>query len=71
MAVSLAAIRPGERAVMWVTLAYFGGFSAWFLGRGNWEFVIYIATMAVLIGLIGANLRRAEFPLAMLWALTL
>lgn len=64
-------IRPGERAVLWVTLAYIAAFSVWFLGRGNWEFLIYIATMAVLIGLIGANLRRAEFPPAMLWALSL
>lgn len=64
-------IAPGERAVLVVTLAYIIGFSTWFLGRGNWEFLIYVATMAVLIGLIGANLRRAEFPPAMLWALSL
>ncbi|MCC6305404.1 MAG: DUF2238 domain-containing protein [Rhodobacteraceae bacterium] len=56
---------------MWVTLAYVAGFSGWFLGAGNAEFLIYVATMVILILLVGANLRRAEFPPAMLWALSL
>lgn len=64
-------LRPGERQVAAATLVYFLGFSAWFLLAGNWEFLIYVATMALLIALVGVNLRRAEFPLAMLWALSL
>ncbi len=43
----------GEKAVLWFTLAYVAGFTAWFLARGNFEFIIYVATMAILIGLVG------------------
>jgi len=64
-------LTSGERTVLWFTLAYVGGFTAWFLLRGNFEFIIYVATMALLIGLVGWNLRSAAFPTPMLWALTL
>jgi len=64
-------LTSGEKTVLWFTLAYVGGFTAWFLLRGNYEFIIYVATMALLIGLVGWNLRGAAFPTAMLWALTL
>jgi Predicted membrane protein (DUF2238) len=63
-------VRPGEWGVLVFTLAYVAGFSAWFLLRGNFEFVIYVATMLGLIALVGYNLRLADMPLAMLWALT-
>lgn len=64
------ALTTGERAVIAVTLVYFLGFSAWFLILGNWEFLIYVVTMILLMALIGLNLHRAAFPLPMLWALT-
>jgi putative membrane protein len=63
-------IGRGEYAVLGLTLVYVAGFSAWFIGRGNWEFLIYVATLAILIAVIGANLRKAAFPLPMLWALS-
>ncbi len=64
-------IRRDEWAVLWVTLAYVAGFGAWFLATGNHEFIWYILTLAAMIVLIGANLRRAEFPPGLLWALSL
>lgn len=64
-------IRPGEWAVAAFTIAYVAGFTAWFLVRGNYEFVVYVLTMLVLIALIGRSLRFAEYPVGMLWALTL
>ncbi len=64
-------IRRGEWAIFGVTLAYVTGFGAWFLVIGNYEFIWYILTMAVMIALVGVNLRRAEFPLGLLWALSL
>jgi hypothetical protein len=64
-------LTSGERTVLWFTLAYVGAFTAWFLLRGNFEFIIYVVTMAILIGLVGRNLRSAAFPVPMLWALTL
>lgn len=60
-----------ETAVLAFTLAYVAAFTFWFLLRGNYEFVIYVATMLVLLWLVGRNLRRAAFPAAMLWALSL
>jgi hypothetical protein len=65
------ALRPSDRAVLWFTLAYVGGFALWFFARGNHEFILYIATMAGFIALIGASLRSAAYPPAMLWALSL
>jgi hypothetical protein len=53
------------------TLAYVGGFTAFFLAIGNYEFIVYVITMAVLIALVGRSLRSAEYPPAMLWALSL
>lgn len=70
MAQRQSGVRPGEWGVLVFTLAYVAGFSAWFLLRGNFEFVIYVATMLGLIALVGYNLRLADMPLAMLWALT-
>lgn len=64
-------LTPGEKRVLIFTLAYVGAFSAWFLLRGNFEFVIYVATLLGLIWLVGANLRKAAMPEPMLWALTL
>lgn len=64
-------VAPREWAVFWFTAAYVTGFSAWFIARGNLEFIWYVLTMAILIGLIARGLRKAEFPAALLWALSL
>jgi len=61
----------GEWAVLGFTAIYMAGFAAWFLSRGNSEFVWYILTMLVLIGLVFAMARQARFPPALLWALSL
>lgn len=60
-----------EIAVGLFTVAYVAAFSVYFLSIGNYEFIVYILTMAALIALIGLSLRKAEYPPAMLWALTL
>jgi hypothetical protein len=64
------ALTRGERAVALFTLAYVVAFTAWFLIRGNFEFVVYVITMLILIALVGRSLRSAEYPLPMLWALS-
>lgn len=61
----------GERRVLVFTLSYIGAFTLWFLLSGNFEFVIYVATLLGLIWLVGANLRKAAMPEPMLWALSL
>ena len=60
-----------EMAVGLFTLAYVLGFTGWFLSVGNFEFIVYIVTMLALIALVAFTLRKAEYPVAMLWALTL
>jgi len=67
----LATIRPAEKAVAGFVLFYLAVFSAWFFSIGNNEFIIYIVTMLVLMGLIGSTLRVGEYPPRMLWALAI
>ena len=59
-----------EKAVGVFTLAYVLAFAAWFLSIGNFEFIVYIATMVGLIALVALSLRKAEYPAPMLWALS-
>lgn len=68
---SLPALKPAERPVALFTLVYVGAFTVYFLSIGNTEFIVYIVTMAILIALVGFSLRSAEYPPAMLWALSL
>lgn len=71
MKISKPTIRPQEWAVLAFTVAYIGIFTTWFFLIGNFEFIVYVATMAVLIVLVGINVRRADFPAPMLWALSI
>ncbi|MCX7888715.1 MAG: DUF2238 domain-containing protein [Rhodobacteraceae bacterium] len=63
--------RPAEWAVIAFTGAYVAGFALWFLRTGNLEFMVYVATMAILAGLLALTRRLAAYPVAMLWALSL
>ena len=67
----LPRIKPSELAVGGFVIAYLVVFSAWFFSIGNNEFIIYVVTMLVLLGLIGSTLRVGEYPPAMLWSLAL
>jgi putative membrane protein len=67
----MTGLSRAEWGVLAFTLAYMGGFTAWFLAAGNVEFLWYIVTMCVLIGLVGWLSRRAALPVPILWALTL
>lgn len=60
-----------DYAVLAFTLAYSAVFAALIWWQGNTEFLVYAATMAVLILLVGATRTRAAYPVPMLWALTL
>jgi len=64
-------VKPAEWAVVIFTAFYVVGFSIWFMSQGNFEFIVYVATMLILVVLVGSSLRRAEYPIAMLWALAL
>ncbi|GAA0302488.1 DUF2238 domain-containing protein [Rhodovulum strictum] len=64
-------IERREWAVFWFTMAYVAGFTIWFFSRGNYEFIWYVLTMMGMIALAALGLRKAEFPAALLWALSL
>ncbi|MDA0787307.1 MAG: DUF2238 domain-containing protein [Proteobacteria bacterium] len=64
-------IKRSEWAVLAVTLAYIAGFGTLFLSTGNSEFLWYIVTLLILVTLVGAGQRKAAFPTAILWALSL
>lgn len=60
-----------EIAVALFTVTYVAIFTAWFLSIGNYEFIVYVLTMVGLMALIAATLGKAEYPPAILWALSL
>lgn len=60
-----------EKTVGLFTAAYVLAFTVWFFSIGNYEFIVYIVTMGALIALVALSLRKAEYPPAMLWALSL
>ncbi|WP_078059071.1 DUF2238 domain-containing protein [Tropicimonas marinistellae] len=53
------------------TVAYVFAFTIWFLSTGNYEFIVYVATMFALLLVVGLSLRKAEYPTLMLWALSI
>lgn len=65
-------IKPtrNELGIGLFTAGYITVFTLWFLSIGNYEFIIYVATMVALVLLVAISLRKAEFPPAMLWALS-
>lgn len=64
-------IKPYEWAVLGVTLGYTAIFGAIFMSAGNSEFLWYIVTLLILVALVALGQRKAEFPAAILWALSL
>ncbi|MEP4378823.1 MAG: DUF2238 domain-containing protein [Alphaproteobacteria bacterium] len=60
-----------EWAVLATTLAYIAGFGAVFMSTGNREFLWYVITLLILVAMVGAGQRKAAFPPAILWALSL
>jgi uncharacterized membrane protein YjdF len=64
-------ITRSEWAVLAATLAYIAGFGAVFLSTGNREFLWYIITLLILVALVGVGQRKAAFPAAILWSLSL
>ena len=64
-------ITRSEWAVLAATLAYIAVFGAVFMSTGNREFLWYIITLLILVALVGVGQRKAVFPPAILWSLSL
>lgn len=59
-----------EWAVAICTLLYVGAFSVHYLIKGNAEFLLYVAVLVFFFGLILATIRKTEFPIGILWGLS-
>lgn len=62
--------RP-EIGVLIFTCAYVVAFSAYFLAIGNFEFIIYVATMLVFLAVFIRAQPHVRFPVFLLWLLSL
>ena len=64
-------LKPSEWAVLIFSVGYVTAFGVYFLAAGNYEFIWYIITMLILMGLVGATRRQAGFSPGLLWMLSI
>lgn len=60
-----------QYAVLAFTLAYFIPFAVYFTAVKNYEFLLYVAQIAALLGVVGTTLHRTQFRPLLLWGLSL
>jgi putative membrane protein len=64
-------LKRSEWAVLIFTLGYVTAFGVYFVAAGNSEFVWYVVTLIILMGLVGATRRQAGFTPGLLWMLSI
>lgn len=64
-------LTPGRIAVALFTALYIIVASVWFLSQGNYEFVAYIVSMLVFIGIVAGTLRTSHLSDTALWLLSI
>ena len=64
-------IKKGEWFLIVFNLAYIIGFTLYYLGKQNYEFMVYIGVLVLLFVLVLAIQRRVKFPLMILWMLSI
>lgn len=64
-------LKRTELAVLIFTLTYVVVFGAVFIAAGNSEFIWYVITLVIFLGLIAATQRVAQFPAFILWGLAI
>ena len=62
-------LKRSEWVVLIFTVIYIIVFGAVFLAAGSAEFVGYVITLVVFLGLVAATQRAAQFPALILWGL--
>lgn len=62
---------PSRIAILAFTALYILGFGAWFVSQGNYEFVWYVLTMLVVIGLLIKTIQTSGIPDWVLWLLSI
>ena len=61
----------GEWVIAIFTAAYVAAFLAYFILIADQEFIGYLATMVILVGIVAWSHQLMRFPMSLLWALTL
>jgi uncharacterized membrane protein YjdF len=69
--IRMRALGPDVRRVLWFTLAYLFIACPYALLSGNYEFVLYIAVVLVIIPVIGLVHSRVTLTTSLLWAFSL
>lgn len=64
-------VTPSRIAILAFTGLYILGFGAWFISQGNYEFVWYVLTMLVVIGLLIKTIKTSGIPDWILWLLSI
>lgn len=64
-------LTKGRLYILVFTAIYICGFGAWFIASGNYEFVWYVLTMIVIIGIVAATIRTSGISDRVLWLLSL
>ena len=64
-------LKRSELAVLIFTITYVIVFGGVFIAAGNSEFIWYVATLVVFLGLVAASQHVAQFPALILWGLAL
>lgn len=64
-------LTKGRVFVLGFTLAYILAFGAWFIAHGNYEFILYVATMLVGISVLTWTLHASQIPDRILWLLSI
>ena len=64
-------MKKGEWLLILFNLAYIIPFTAYYIYIKNFEFLIYIAVLLALFGLVAATLRKTKFSYAILWGLSI
>ncbi len=56
--------------ILWFNLAYMAAFTAYYVMRHNFEFLLYIGVMIFFFALIFATLPKSKFDAPLLWCLS-
>jgi len=63
-------IEPKYRLLLLANLIALVGFSAYYIMRGNLEFMVYVSVVAFFLVLIYGTRNRVDYPIGVLWALS-
>jgi len=63
-------LKPGQPAILIVNVCALIGFSAYYLSRWNYEFMIYLGAIIFFLAVIAATNHRVDYPNGVLWGLT-